>query len=94
MTPGASFWARRHCRTATRGTTLYGLNGDDILDGGEGNDIMYGGNGSDAILGGAGDDRLIPGIGEVNSVSGGDGFDTLVLGVRRPIPLHFILRPH
>lgn len=58
---------------------LYGMAGDDIMDGGDGEDLLVGGLGSDNLGGGDGDDRLLPGYGVVDSVYGGDGFDTLVL---------------
>ena len=51
--------------------TLYGLDGNDILDGAVGHDYLSGGNGSDTVFGGYGNDILI----------GNDGFDLLSGGV-------------
>lgn len=49
--------------------TLYGGGGDDTLDGGDGADRIYGGDGNDVVY-------FEPGI---DFVSGGAGFDTLIL---------------
>ena len=37
---------------------LNGGNGDDVIDGGDGNDLITGGGGSDTIYGGIGDDNI------------------------------------
>lgn len=44
---------------------IYGLDGDDYLEGGDGNDIIFGGNGNDTLRGGIG----------INKLYGGDGDD-------------------
>ncbi len=72
--------------------TLLGKNGNDYLSGGNGNDYLDGGNGNDTLLGGAGSDRIFGGAGndridgyattgtEYDTISGGLGSDTFVLG--------------
>ncbi|MCC1492267.1 calcium-binding protein [Cognatishimia sp. F0-27] len=59
--------------------------GDDYLDGGLGNDTLHGGLGSDTIIGGAGNDVLsasgVTGEGGNALFDGGDGADTISLGV-------------
>lgn len=71
--------------------TLYGGTGDDILNGGDlntpksnggliigpSNDLLYGGNGNDTLIGGGRDSSF---SGEVDTVTGGAGGDTFVLG--------------
>lgn len=66
-------------------TTMYGLAGDDTLNGssqsdtlygGDGVDKLYGVSGNDALYGGAGNDSLYGGDG-VDSLDGGDGNDTI-----------------
>lgn len=68
--------------------TLTGGIGNDNLSGNEGKDVITGGFGSDFIFGGEGDDRIIgtnP-VGpnstenEFDTLNGGDGSDTFVLG--------------
>jgi Ca2+-binding RTX toxin-like protein len=65
---------------------LYGETGNDLMDGGKGNDLLVGGFGNDTLLGGKGDDRLCgvgaSGVGlvEVDTLKGGNGADTFVLG--------------
>ncbi|MGK7903927.1 MAG: calcium-binding protein [Hormoscilla sp.] len=69
---------------------LFGLDGDDMLLGGGGNDRIVGGRGDDLLEGGDGNDRLIgvrrrnggkpPGWGEMDTLTGGAGSDTFVLG--------------
>ena len=63
--------------------------GDDVLQGGDGNDILIGLSGSDVLDGGAGDDLLIGGehdvgdgydVQEIDTLTGGPGADTFVLG--------------
>jgi len=67
--------------------TINGGGGDDLLYGGadrdimradDGNDVMYGEDGNDDLDGGRGDDHLDAGLGRVQTVIGGDGFDTCV----------------
>ncbi|MBN3893765.1 MAG: calcium-binding protein, partial [Nostoc sp. NOS(2021)] len=69
--------------------TLDGNFGNDILNGGDGNDSIQGGPGNDILNGGSGDDILIgvfpgsllpPGLGELDTLTGGAGVDTFVLG--------------
>ncbi len=72
--------------------TLKGYNGNDSLYGGLGNDFLYGEDGNDSLYGGAGDDSLYGGNGndrldgyatsgiEYDTLSGGAGSDTFVLG--------------
>lgn len=38
------------------GNAIYGLGGDDVIDGGDGDDWLVGGPGADALIGGPGDD--------------------------------------
>ena len=71
--------------------TLFGLAGNDVLDGGLGNDVMDGGSGNDSINGGVGVDTVIvsgpisrysvkkiaSGYTQVDK-TGSDGVDTLV----------------
>jgi Ca2+-binding RTX toxin-like protein len=71
---------------------LIGGSEDDILNGDAGADTLTGGLGNDALNGGTGNDRLIgvetsnpaPGLGfgagEVDTLAGGTGRDTFVLG--------------
>ena len=71
---------------------LDGGNGRDFLNGGDGNDELIGGNGRDILLGYSGDDVLVGGRGddvldgyaftgtEFDTLTGGNGFDTFVLG--------------
>ena len=64
---------------------LYGWYGNDQLTGGSGNDSCYGEGGSDSITGGAGNDYLSGGDdndffyawdGSVDTINGGNGWDT------------------
>lgn len=70
---------------------IYGGYGDDDLDGGADHDTIYGGFGWDIIRGREGNDTLFganpatasypnPGIGEIDTLTGGNGRDTFVLG--------------
>jgi Ca2+-binding RTX toxin-like protein len=66
---------------------IHGLAGNDNLDGGGGNDFVYGGDGNDVLTSTNGFDRLDAGsgddhvtlVGTGGTVTGGDGFDTLVI---------------
>ncbi|MGB7440461.1 MAG: peroxidase family protein [Coleofasciculaceae cyanobacterium] len=64
-------------------TILAGGNGNDVLWASSGNDELFGGRGDDRLDGGAGNDRLdgydITGT-EYDTLTGGAGFDTFVLG--------------
>jgi len=46
------------------GASLYGGDGNDILQGGSGDDYLNGGNGNDDLFGGSGSDRLFGGNGQ------------------------------
>ncbi|MEO1521152.1 MAG: calcium-binding protein [Cyanobacteria bacterium J06633_2] len=68
--------------------------GNDVLNGGAGNDIMTGGRGNDTLLGKGGADQLVgvslrslrrAGRREVDSLRGGNGADTFVLGQGRAV---------
>ncbi len=67
------------------------LRGDDRLDGGAGNDLLIGNTGDDVLIGGDGDDVLLGTAvgngrtavvdrGEVDTLTGGKGSDTFILG--------------
>ena len=62
---------------------LLGGSGGDFLKGGAGNDTFWGDSGDDTLLGGDGNDYL-DGFGggaeEIDSLTGGTGFDTFVIG--------------
>ena len=57
---------------------LYGLGGDDMLDGGAGKDKLYGGEGDDTMYGGAGDDKFYGGEGN-DTMLGGEGKDNFYI---------------
>lgn len=62
--------------------TINGDAGMDRVMGGNGNDILNGGADNDLVLGGAGDDTIIHTVGEgSDSIDGGTGIDTLVIGL-------------
>ncbi|GAB4380946.1 MAG: hypothetical protein Kow00121_38300 [Elainellaceae cyanobacterium] len=60
--------------------------GNDVLNGGAGNDILMGEGGNDLMFAGSGTDRLIGassagfGVREIDTLVGGAGTDTFVLG--------------
>jgi Ca2+-binding RTX toxin-like protein len=56
-------------------TTLFGLAGNDQIQGDSGNDQLFGDEGADTLLGGSGNDSLDGGIGN-DILNGGDGSDT------------------
>lgn len=58
--------------------TVFGLNGDDRMCGGDGHDSLYGQGGNDHIDGGPGDDSLYGGSG--NDLLDGNAGDDLILG--------------
>ncbi|WP_137908331.1 bluetail domain-containing putative surface protein, partial [Dolichospermum planctonicum] len=58
---------------------LRGYSGDDKLIGGEGNDDIAGGDGSDTIIS-VNPNVAKPGLGTVDTVTGGTGEDTFILG--------------
>ena len=60
---------------ARTGSGLWGLGGDDELNGDRGNDKLYGGPGVDDLDGGEGDDELEGGSG-ADMLTGGDDMDT------------------
>ncbi|MEM9972334.1 MAG: LamG-like jellyroll fold domain-containing protein, partial [Pseudomonadota bacterium] len=53
---------------------IYGLGGNDTIDGMAGDDTIYGGSGNDSVQGGYGDDRVIGGSGN-DTLDGGRGND-------------------
>lgn len=71
-----------------KGHVIFGLDGDDVIHGGNakdclvggpGNDTIYGGNGDDVIIGGPGSDELWGDHGP-DDLDGGDGDDLLIGG--------------
>lgn len=54
---------------------IFGLAGDDTLNGGGGNDYLYGGDDNDTLIGGAGDDQLWGGMKAETGRT--DGIDTV-----------------
>jgi Ca2+-binding RTX toxin-like protein len=58
----------------------YGNAGDNVIVGGGGNDILYGYDGRDTLAGGDGDDYLDGGTGLANTLIGGLGNDTYIVG--------------
>jgi Ca2+-binding RTX toxin-like protein len=80
---------RIHFIGGSQGDTVTGLGGDDILEGRAGNDILTGGDGDDDLAGGTGtntidagnDDDIIRSVSlGIDTVEGGGGFDTAVIG--------------
>ena len=57
---------------------IFGLNGNDAINGGLGDDRLFGGGGNDTLNGGAGNDYLDGGSG-TNSLAGGAGDDTYIV---------------
>ena len=57
---------------------IFGLNGNDVINGGLGDDRLFGSGGNDTLNGGAGNDTLDGGSG-TNSLAGGAGDDTYVV---------------
>ena len=60
--------------------TMFGLAGNDILEGGGDADTLYGGVGLDMLVGDAGADKLYGGVGD-DTLDGGDDDDMLVGGL-------------
>ena len=57
---------------------LFGLAGNDVLDGGNGNDFVDGGAGGDTLIGGFGNDTiLVDAVGDVVIEHAGGGSDTV-----------------
>jgi hypothetical protein len=56
---------------------ISGGEGNDALDGGAGDDVVWGDQGLDTLAGGAGSDRIAARDGEDDSVTCGDGADTV-----------------
>ena len=63
-----------------RSVQMSGGDGDDSLTGGLGDDILSGDEGSDTLIGGAGNDLLF--MDALDVVSGGDGYDTVIVTER------------
>jgi Ca2+-binding RTX toxin-like protein len=61
------------------GQAVFGLGGDDQIDGGAGNDLLSGGEGNDTLLGGADNDTLDGGNGD-DVLDGGTGLDSMTGG--------------
>ena len=70
---------------------IEGTDGNDTLNGTSGDDTLVGGAGLDDLIGNEGDDILDPGY-DVGTqyVSGGTGFDTLI--VHQPYPSSIYLK--
>ena len=60
--------------------SLYGGDGDDVMDGGDGADYLRAGLGNDILYGGLGDDTIYGNEGE-NFIDGGEGNDVLHAGI-------------
>jgi Ca2+-binding RTX toxin-like protein len=66
----------------TPGNVLYGLDGNDLLNGGASNDELYGGAGDNTILGNGGNDILDASDSSgSNTLFGGDGQDYIAGGL-------------
>ncbi|MEP3891412.1 MAG: hypothetical protein ABJN69_13215 [Hellea sp.] len=59
------------------GEVVYGLAGDDLINGGTVSDVLSGDEGDDTLNGAAGNDRLEGGAGN-DTLNGGDGDDTAI----------------
>ena len=64
----------------TLGDAIFGLNGNDTLNGLAGDDRLYGGAGIDTLNGGDGNDYLEGGAG-ADTLNGGAGTDVLAGGI-------------
>ncbi|MDB5998808.1 MAG: Ig family protein, partial [Rhizobacter sp.] len=78
-------WMLTLAGAGSTGSSLYGMGGNDVLqgaasadtlDGGTGDDQLFGAGGADKLFGGAGNDRLDGNDGD-DVLDGGDGNDTL-----------------
>lgn len=56
--------------------TLYGLDGDDFLTGGNLDNVIHGGQGRDVMFGNGGSDQLLGGVGD-DVIQAGAGYDVL-----------------
>jgi Ca2+-binding RTX toxin-like protein len=68
-----------HLTADDSGQVVFGLQGDDILDGGAGNDYLNGASGADQLWGREGNDTLAGGTGN-DILRGDDGHDLLLGG--------------
>jgi len=75
---GAALPASQDVRAFSGNDTVTGGPLDDFLAGGIGNDTLVGGAGRDTLHGGPGDDTIQARDGEVDTISCGDGTDTVV----------------
>lgn len=81
--------------------TLYGRGGADVLYGGADQDVLYGEAGSDFLDGGLGNDQLFGGDNDdtivydaadtFSNVTGGAGYDTLLIKTSGAAPTHLAL---
>lgn len=69
-----------------RANRIFGLNGNDLLQGLAGNDLLDGGAGNDRLEGGAGNDTLLGGAGN-DTLDGGAGNDAMTGGAGNDIYL-------
>lgn len=63
----------------TNKNSLYGTDGNDVINGRKNNDYIYGGKGNDEIYGGKGNDKLFGGSGD-DTFDGGKGNDEIYTG--------------
>jgi Ca2+-binding RTX toxin-like protein len=61
--------------------SLYGVDGQDLIDGGAGNDVLHGGAGHDWLIAGAGNDSLHGGLGDDVYVIGKGGDQKQIVDV-------------
>ncbi|WP_413168105.1 calcium-binding protein [Capilliphycus salinus ALCB114379] len=59
---------------------VFGGQGDDLITGGAGNDLVSGDKGNDILFGIDNSNTSNPGLGEIDTLTGGEGFDFFYLG--------------